>query len=70
MKVCRVGNTFSFHYSADGEHFYMMRFFSLPAEKTMKVGLLAQAPTGNGGVHIYEDFSLEKKTVKYIRFGV
>lgn len=70
LRVCRVGRTFSFHYSVDGEHFYMMRFFSLPVEKTVKVGLLAQAPTGNGGVRVYEDFSLESRTVKNIRYGV
>ena len=70
LKVCRVNHTFSFHYSLDGEHFYMMRFFSLPAEKAVKVGLLAQAPTGNGGVRVYEDLTLENRTVKNIRFGV
>ena len=70
LKVCRVKNTFSFHYSTDGEHFYMMRFFSLPVEQSVKVGLLAQAPTGNGGVRVYEDLTLENKTVKNIRFGV
>lgn len=70
LRVCRVDNTFSFHYSIDGEHFYMMRFFSLPAEKAVKVGLLAQAPVGNGGVRVYEDLSLESRTVKNIRFGV
>ena len=69
LKVCRVDNTFSFHYSMDGEHFYMMRFFSLPAGKTVKVGLLAQAPTGDGGVRIYEDLTLESRTVKNIRYG-
>ena len=70
LKVCRVNNTFSFHYSTDGEHFYMMRFFSLPVEKNVKVGLLAQAPTGNGGVRVYEDLTLENKTVKNIRYGI
>ena len=70
LKVCRVNNTFSFHYSTDGEHFYMMRFFSLPVEKKVKVGLLAQAPTGNGGVRVYEDLTLENKTVKNIRYGI
>lgn len=69
LRVCRVDNTFSFHYSVDGEHFYMMRFFSLPAEKTVKVGLLAQAPTGSGGVRVYEDLLLESRTVKNIRYG-
>ena len=59
LKVCRVDNTFSFHYSVDGEQFYMMRFFSLPAGKQVKVGLLAQAPVGNGGARIYDDLTLE-----------
>lgn len=48
----------------------MMRFFSLPADRKVKVGLLAQAPTGNGGVRIYEDLTLESKTVKNIRYGI
>ena len=70
LRVCRVDNTFSFHYSTDGERFYMMRFFSLPAGKSVKVGLLAQAPVGNGGLRVYEDMTLEAKTVKNIRFGI
>ncbi len=70
MKVCRVDNSFSFHYSVDGEKFYMTRFFNLPAGETVKVGLLAQAPVGNGGMRVYEQFSIENRTVKNIRFGV
>ena len=70
LKVCRVGNSFSFHYSEDGETFYMTRFFNLSAGETVKVGLLAQAPVGNGGVRVYEQLSIENRTVKNIRFGV
>jgi regulation of enolase protein 1 (concanavalin A-like superfamily) len=44
----------------------MMRFFNLPVEKTIKVGLVAQAPTGRDGNRFFEDFSLEQKTVKNI----
>ena len=47
----------------------MMRYFHLPAEPVIKVGLLAQAPVGNGGVRVYEHLSIEKKTVKNIRAG-
>ena len=36
----------------------------------VKVGLLAQAPVGNGGVRVYEQLSIENRTVKNIRFGV
>ena len=70
LKVCRVNHTFSFHYSTDGKKFYMLRFFSLPVDQKVKVGLLAQAPTGNGGVRVYEDLMLENKTVKNIRYGI
>jgi len=69
LQVTRVANSFSFHYSVDGEKFYMMRFFNLPVEKTIKVGLVAQAPTGKGGNRYFENFSLQLKTVKNIRFG-
>ena len=69
LQICRAGQSFAFHYSADGEKFYMMRFFNLPARNTVKVGLLAQSPTGEGGVRIYENLTIEKKTVKNIRMG-
>lgn len=69
LQVCRVGNSFAFHYSLDGNRYDMMRFFSLPAEQTIKAGLLAQAPTGDGGIRVYEKLSIENKTVKNIRAG-
>ncbi|WP_336774331.1 DUF1349 domain-containing protein [Paenibacillus sp. MMO-58] len=69
LQVCRSGNSFAFHYSTDGENYYMMRFFALPADETVKVGLLAQAPLGNGGKRIYENLTIERKTVKNIRMG-
>ena len=47
----------------------MMRYFYLPVEPVIKVGLLAQAPTGSGGLRVYEDLSIEMKTVKNIRAG-
>ena len=69
LQVCRVGNNFAFHYSTDGENFYTMRYFHLPADPVIKVGLLAQAPTGSGGDRIYENLSIVKEKVKNIRAG-
>ncbi len=69
LQVCRVGYSFAFHYSTDGENFYMMRFFNLPVDEIIKVGLVAQAPTGQGGDRIFKSFYLEQKTVANIRFG-
>lgn len=69
LQVARVGQSFGFHYSLDGERFFMVRFFNLPVGETIKAGLVAQAPTGQGGDRVYSDFSLEHRTVKNIRNG-
>jgi regulation of enolase protein 1 (concanavalin A-like superfamily) len=69
LQAVRIGQTFGFHYSEDGETFYMMRYFSLPVSETIKVGLISQAPTGSGGERHFEEFSLENITVKNIRVG-
>lgn len=69
LQVCRVGQDFAFHYSTNGKDFYMMRYFNLPVESKIKVGLVAQAPVGSGGNRIFEQLSIEQKTVKNIRVG-
>lgn len=69
LQLCRVDDSFAFHYSIDGENFYMMRFFTFPVEETVKVGLVAQSPKGEGGLRTFENLTIEKKTVKNIREG-
>ena len=69
LQICRVGNNFAFHHSVDGENYYLTRCFYLPADPVIKVGMMAQAAIGEGGVRIYEDWSLEKRTVENIRAG-
>ena len=64
-----MNDSYAFHYSEDGKTFYMTRFFNLLGAKKVKVGLLAQAPQGNGGIRIYENLTIEKRTVQNIRFG-
>ena len=68
LQVCRVGNSFAFHYSVDGETFYMTRFFNLDCGNTVRVGLLAQAPTGSGD-RVYEHLRIKNRTVGNIRAG-
>ena len=69
LQITRLGNCFAFHYSSDGENYYMVRVFALPVSETIKVGLIAQAPIGSGGERHFEEFSLENRTVKNIRTG-
>ena len=69
LRISRKGSVFAFHYSTDGKEYYMSRVFSLPVGDCVKVGLLAQSPTGEGGDRIYSDLSIEQKTVANIRFA-
>ena len=70
LQVARVGNTFAFHYSFDGETYYLSRCFYYAMPKTVKVGLLAQSPTGEGGDRYFEEVSLESKTIQDARAGM
>lgn len=69
LQAVRMGNAFAFHYSTDGEHFYMTRYFHLPVGYKVMVGLSAQSPQGEGGMRIFEDLTIERRTVKNIRAG-
>jgi hypothetical protein len=42
----------------------MTRYFLMKDAGSVKVGLLGQAPTGQGGDRIYENLSIESKTIK------
>ena len=66
----RVGDIFCTFYSLDGERFDMVRLFHLPVGETVKVGLEAQSPHGEGGLRFFSYVSLEKRTVKNIRQGI
>lgn len=69
LQISRTGQSFAFHYSLDGKQFFMARFFNLPVEDQVKVGIVSQSPTGKGGNRFYSQFSLEQRTVKNIRVG-
>lgn len=69
LKLVRVGNIFSAHYSLDGGDYHMVRLFTLPVGSTVKVGIEAQCPTGDGGNRTFRDVRLEKRTVENLRKG-
>lgn len=69
LKIARVGNVFSTHYSLDGVTYNMVRLFRLNVGETVKVGLEAQSPAGEGGLRYFTDVVLEHKTVANLRQG-
>jgi regulation of enolase protein 1 (concanavalin A-like superfamily) len=70
LQLARKGNLFAMHYSYDGKEFQMARFFALPCGETVKLGFVAQSPTGNGGVCRYAETVFENKCPADMRSGV
>lgn len=70
LKIVRVGNIFSTHYSLDGKEYHMVRLFRLPVKETVKVGIEAQCPAGDGGDRLFSDITLEHRTVNNLRSGM
>jgi len=69
LRLIRKGNIFALHWSADGKNFKMARLSLLPPAETVKVGMEAQCPVGEGATHAFLYFSLENKTVEDLRKG-
>ena len=69
FQISRVDDCFAFHYSTDGVEYNMVRVFTLPVGKTVKVGFEAQSPMGEGGYRYYSEISLENRRVKNVREG-
>lgn len=69
LQIARKDNVFAIHYSLDGKTFFMSRLCRLPMSNKIKVGLVAQCPTGNGAIMTFEEVSLERISLSNIREG-
>ena len=69
LQLARRGNVFGIHYSTDGKEYRMARLANLPMGETIKVGLVAQSPMGEGGDRYFRDVELKKISLKNIRNG-
>ncbi len=69
LQAARKGDLFALHYSLDGKKYIMARIFTAPLNKTIKLGFVAQSPTGNGGDCLYEEIVFEGKAPQDMRAG-
>jgi len=70
LQVARVGNNFAIHYSLDGAKYDMVRLCLLPVSDTVKVGVEAQCPVGDGGEREFSGLTIEKRTMVNLRAGM
>ena len=69
LQVFRLGDVFGMHYALDGSDWRMVRLFRLAVPQTVKVGLVAQCPSGPGTTIDFLSFTVEPRTVTNLRSG-
>lgn len=69
LRLTRLGSTFVFHYSLDGQYWNMVRYFTLGKLENMRVGFLAQSPTGQGCKVTFSEIAYRLETLKDMRSG-
>jgi uncharacterized protein len=68
LRICKIGNSFAFHYSIDSSYWHMIRVFALEPVPT-QAGFLVQSPIGDGCDVQFSDIAYKKQTLNDIRSG-
>jgi regulation of enolase protein 1 (concanavalin A-like superfamily) len=70
LQVIRRNDYWVLHYSLDRKEWKMVRYFRLSMGNTVKVGMEAQSPIGNGTKVVFTDFEVGNKEIINIRKGI
>lgn len=70
LQMVRSGNVFAVHYGMDGKSWRMVRLFNLDVPAAIRVGIVAQCPSGPGTTIDFLSFGMEQRTVQNARSGV
>jgi len=70
LQIVRKGDIFACHYSADGVNYRLARILGLKMPAAVKVGVSAQAPTGQGQFMEFRDLKLTQALPKDMRTSI
>jgi hypothetical protein len=63
LKVAKAGQAIFFYASQDGQHWSIIRAFSLGENPDLRIGFSSQSPVGNGCTSIFSDIKYLPKKV-------
>jgi hypothetical protein len=69
LRVTRFDDCFAFHYSYDAKWWEMVRYFRLPSNGPIKIGVVAQSPTGDGCEVKFANLDFSRTPIRDIRSG-
>jgi len=69
IQLVRKGNNWAIHFSDNGSDWNMFRYFNLPMDKKIKVGISAQSPRGDYCECKFESIELKSGSIENMRLG-
>jgi regulation of enolase protein 1 (concanavalin A-like superfamily) len=69
LRLAKVNQAFAFHYSVDGQHWHLIRVFSLGKLESISIGFSAQAPTGTACTASFSEIEFGEYLLKDLRSG-
>ena len=69
LRITRTGAAWAFHASTDGSWWRLLRYFALDGPEPVRVGFLAQSPTGQGCAATFEHITFKPGAPKNLRDG-
>ena len=69
LRVTRTGAAWAFHASTDGAWWRLLRYFALSGEGPVRVGFLAQSPTGPGCAATFDRITFRPGAPANLRDG-
>ncbi len=70
LRLTRVGSSLAMHYSLDDKMWYLVRYCSLLMHDTVRIGVAAQSPGGEGCSVWFSGFSVIPEGIGPIRSGI
>jgi regulation of enolase protein 1 (concanavalin A-like superfamily) len=70
LRIARVDQAFTFHFSTDGRSFWhLVRYFTLDELQNLAIGFSTQSPTGNACTAVFSEITYTTGKLKDIRSG-
>ena len=69
LRITRSGAAWAFHASADGTWWRLLRYFALDSPDLVRVGFLAQSPTGPGCAATFDQITFRSGAPENLRDG-
>lgn len=69
LRITKLGDAFAFHYSLDGSQWPLVRYFTLAQSHDVRIGFVAQAPTGTACTVRFSEITYAPRPVQNIRSG-